>query len=113
MKWLCTIVALCSFIISFAQNNNEKAIRNTLSQQISAWNRGNIQDFMKGYWDNDSLVFVGNSGLTYGYTPTLKNYIKNYPDTAHMGKLRFELISIKQIAPEYAFVIGKFFYKEQ
>ena len=45
------------------------------------------EKFMKGYWENDSLMFIGKSGVTYGYKNTLNNYKKNYPTTADMGKL--------------------------
>ena len=43
------------------------AIRRLMTDQAAAWNRGNIDDFMKGYWNNDSLVFIGKSGPSYGY----------------------------------------------
>ena len=87
MKGLLTILGCCLFFTISAQTKPEQAIRNILAQQTIAWNQGNLDAFMKGYWKSDSLVFVGKSGLTYGYRQTLNNYKKNYPDTAHMGKL--------------------------
>jgi len=33
----------------------EAAIRRLMNDQTAAWNRGNIDDFMKGYWESDSL----------------------------------------------------------
>ena len=38
---------------------------------------------MKGYWNNDSLMFIGRNGVTYGYQNTLMNYKKNYPNTGN------------------------------
>ncbi len=32
---------------------------------------------------------------------------KNYPDTAAMGKLDFNLLSVKNLSPQYFFVVGK------
>src|SRR5688500_3669788 len=61
---------------------DEAAILKVLDKQKAAWNRGDIDGFMKGYWENDSLMFVGKSGVTYGWTNTLNNYKKGYPDTA-------------------------------
>ena len=66
---------------------------------------------MKGYWENDSLMFIGKSGVTYGYKNTLENYKKNYPDTAAMGKLTFTLIQVKRLSPEYYHVTGKWHLK--
>ena len=64
---------------------------------------------MVGYWKSDSLVFMGKSGPTYGYKNTLANYKKNYPDTSYMGKLHFDIVSIKPLGKNYFFVIEKGF----
>ena len=95
--------------LTFAQSSNELAIREILDNQTAAWNRGDIEGFMNGYWENDSLVFIGKSGVTYGWSNTLKNYKKNYPDTAAMGKLTFTLIEVKKLSKEYYHVTGKWF----
>lgn len=95
----------------FTQSTDENAIRQLLDQQTDAWNRGDIENFMKGYWENDSLMFVGKSGVTYGWANTLKNYKKGYPDTAAMGKLSFDYIKIKRLSKKYYFVVGKWHLK--
>ncbi len=87
-----TLSFLLLTITLSAQNKNEKSIRGLLATQTEAWNRGDIEQFMHGYWENDSLMFIGKSGVTYGWTNTLNNYKKGYPDTAAMGKLHFDLI---------------------
>jgi ketosteroid isomerase-like protein len=66
---------------------------------------------MAGYWNNDSLVFIGKSGPTYGYKNTLANYKKSYPDADYMGKLNFDIVSIKPLSKNHFFVIGKWFLK--
>ncbi len=95
----------------FAQSKDEQAIRQLLNKQTAAWNRGDIEGFMNGYWENDSLMFIGKSGVTYGWSNTLKNYKKGYPDTAAMGKLTFTLIQVKKLSKEYYHVTGKWFLK--
>lgn len=92
----------------YAQNADKIAIKKLLQNQAHAWSKGNIDEFMKGYWQNDSLVFTGKKGLTYGYKTTMENYKKNYPDTAAMGQLHFDLLQLKKLSFEYYFVIGKF-----
>ena len=66
---------------------------------------------MEGYWHSDSLMFIGKSGITYGYSNALKNYQSGYSDTVQMGKLRFELLSLKPVAKDHYFVVGKWFLK--
>src|SRR5215510_4199063 len=106
--FLFIILTYLSFSIS-AQSKDEVEVRNVLAKQNAAWNRGDIDAFMVGYWENDSLMFIGKSGVTYGYKNTLNNYKKNYPDTTVMGKLNFTLIHVKQLSPEYFHVTGKYY----
>jgi ketosteroid isomerase-like protein len=94
-----------------AQSKDELAIRKLLDTQTDAWNRGDVEGFMKGYWENDSLMFIGKSGVTFGYTNTLNNYKKGYPDTAAMGKLQFTLIQVKKLSREYYHITGRWFLK--
>ena len=107
---LLSLITLLT-IQSFAQPKNELAIRNILATQTAAWNRGEIDNFMNGYWENDSLMFIGKSGVTYGWTNTLNNYKKGYPDTAAMGKLVFTLIQVKKLSGKYYHVTGKWLLK--
>jgi len=90
-----------------AQTGDEKVIRDLLERQTRDWNRGDIDAFMNGYWESDSLMFVGKNGATYGYQKTLNNYKKNYPDTAAMGKLRFNILEVRKLSTDHYFVLGK------
>jgi len=96
---------------SIGQSKNEKAIRRILDTQTESWNRGDLENFMNGYWENDSLMFIGKSGITYGYTNTLNNYKKGYPDTTAMGKLSFNIITVKRLSRKYYHVVGKWHLK--
>lgn len=111
MRKLFLAFFLSVTIQSIAQSKDEIAIRKILDEQTAAWNRGDIDNFMNGYWENDSLMFIGKSGVTYGWTNTLNNYKKGYPDTAAMGKLIFNLIQVKKLSKEYYHVTGKWLLK--
>ena len=91
----------------YSQRSDEAAIRRVLEEQEVAWNNGSIEDFMRGYWQSDSLMFVGKNGVKYGYNSTLENYKKSYPDTAARGKLYFDIIQVKRLSKEYYVVTGK------
>jgi len=106
-KAIASLFLIFPFSPSFAQSPDEFAVRKVLASQVQAWNRGNIDDFMKTYWRSDSLTFISRDGITRGYEATLHRYKKNYSDTAAMGKLFFELISLEKLSPEYYFVTGK------
>ena len=112
-KTLLTFLILALAISGFAQTGPEASIRRIMTDQAVAWNKGNIDDFMKGYWNNDSLVFVGQSGLSYGYNTALANYKKHYDSPDKMGQLFFTLLSIKKLSPDYCFVLGKWLLKRK
>ncbi len=105
-----TVFAFLFSIISvtaFAQSKDEAAIRQMMNDQVIAWNSGDLDKFMIGYWEDDSLIFIGSNGPTYGYEKTLNNYKKGYPDTAYMGKFTSTIISMKKLSKEYYYVVGK------
>ena len=107
MKYIFIFFLASSALLSQAQSADEKSIREILSDQTEAWNKGNLEDFMAGYWKSDSLLFIGKSGVNNGWQKTLENYQKGYPDTTVMGKLNFDLLELRQLSPEYFFVVGK------
>lgn len=92
---------------SIAQSRDEAEVRGLLNRQTKEWNAGNIPAFMNTYWKSDSLMFIGKTGITYGWQKTLDNYKKNYPDAAAMGKLKFDLLEVKRLSSGYFFVVGK------
>lgn len=94
-----------------AQQKDEISIRKLMDDQTKAWNAGDLEGFMKGYWKSDSLMFIGSSGVTYGWEATLNNYRKNYPDTATMGKLTFDILLIKSLSNIFCHVVGKWHLK--
>ena len=111
MKILLTFLLSGLTFIAISQSKDEVAIRKILAIQNNAWNNGNINEFMQGYWQSDSLMFIGKSGITYGWVQTLANYKKGYPDTAAMGKLAFDILQVTPLAKQYYFVVGKWFLK--
>ena len=107
MKRIIFLPALFFSLIAFSQANDEVTIRKVLDSQTEAWNKGDINSFMQGYWKDDSLMFIGKNGINWGWQKTLENYKKRYPDVTAMGKLSFDIILIKELSPEYYYVVGK------
>lgn len=83
-------------------------IRAVLDTQVAAWNRGDIDAFMKYYWRSDKTLFVGANGVTRGWQAVLDRYHRGYPDRKAMGQLTFSDIEIEQDCPRAAVVIGEY-----
>lgn len=87
--------------------NQSDEIRNVLEKQVQSWNQGDLEGYMQGYWKNDSLVFIGRSGLTYGWHNTLSNYRKSYQTPLEMGQLSFTHLRVKKLSGKICFVTGQ------
>lgn len=83
------------------------AISECMDAQEAAWNNGDPDGFMSCYWNSDSLLFIGKSGLNRGWMTTLENYRKSYPDKEAMGRLEFNNLEYKAIEQKHFLVIGK------
>ncbi len=90
----------------FSYAQDKEVIVKVLETQRQAWNRGDIDGFMQGYWKSDSLVFVGKTAPVYGWQNTLDRYKKAYPDKAAMGQLTFDIIQVKVLDDNNAFMLG-------
>jgi len=111
LKLFILFFSIVSISASAQQPTEENAIRNLLYLQTKAWNKGNVEAFMQTYWKSDSLMFIGKSGVVWGWQQTLDNYKKGYPDTAAMGKLSFDILQVKPIDKNNYFVVGKWMLK--
>ena len=90
------------------ETKDSLAIIDILNKQEKDWNRGDIDEFMKGYLKSDKLVFSGSSGPIYGWKATLDRYKKTYSDKEKMGKLKFEILNVIALSPKVIQLQGKF-----
>ena len=111
MNKLFFLLLILASATAFSQKGEEAKIRQLLLKQTESWNRGNIEGFMQTYWKSDSLMFIGKNGVTRGWQKTLENYKKGYPNPAAMGKLSFDILSVKQVSADHCFVVGKWMLK--
>lgn len=98
-------------VAASAQDADILSIRNVMAQQEVAWNKGELEAFMRGYWKSDSLQFISSRGINYGWQATLDGYKKGYPTKEAMGVLSFTILSIEKLSPTSAVVIGKWHLK--
>ena len=97
----------------FDRSVEQDLIMEIMANQEAAWNAGDLEGFMEAYWKSDSLLFVGGRGPTRGWTSTLENYRKGYPDKTAMGKLSFGVESLEFPAPDVALMLGSWKLEER
>ncbi len=90
-----------------SENAAEKGVRAILDAQVAAWNRGNIEAFMEGYWKSPELTFVSGTSITKGWDETLARYRKRYQSEGReMGTLTFDDLDIQVFSKDAAVVRG-------
>lgn len=112
---LLLLVLFAANIAATAQNKQAKAqneIRAVLDQQVAAWNKGDVEAFMQGYWNSPDTTFSGKN-LTRGWQTVLDNYKKNYDTAEKRGVLSFSNLEINVLSKDAAFVIGEWAIKSE
>src|SRR5579859_3273931 len=87
--------------------SDQALIEGILSAQQKAWNDGNVEEFMKGYWRSEELTFSGSNGVSRGFNAVRERYHRNYPDRQTMGKLDFSGLEFHFLGKEGALVLGR------
>jgi uncharacterized protein (TIGR02246 family) len=95
------------------RKGDREAIQEVLSAQQAAWNRGDVNAFLAGYWHSANLTFFGSSGVSRGWDGVLARYKKNYPDRAAMGQLDFSELEFRFLGPDAALVLGHWHLKRE
>jgi ketosteroid isomerase-like protein len=89
-----------------------RSVRAVLDQQVEAWNRRDLEGFMKGYWRSPDLTFFSGGTKTGGWKATLERYINSYQSEGReMGHLDFGDLQIELLGPRAAFVRGSWHLK--
>jgi len=111
------IFIFCMFYILSAASQNRKKETDLVIQSMQAqetlWNKGDIRGFMGYYWNNDSLTFIGRTGINYGWKVTLDNYLKSYPTKEKMGQLSFTVLEATLLSESLVYIIGKWDLKKE
>jgi beta-aspartyl-peptidase (threonine type) len=84
-----------------------EAIPKLLAAQEAAWNAGDVDAFMEPYWRSPELTFSSGGKVAHGWTSTLENYHKRYPNREAMGRLTFSDLEITELGPGAALVLGR------
>jgi uncharacterized protein (TIGR02246 family) len=108
MPRLLFAIAVIITIAPPLQADDAADVKKVLDDQVVAWNKGDLEGFMKGYWKSPDLTFVSGKDITRGWQETLERYKKRYQaDGKEMGKLTFSDVTVTELASGVALVTGK------
>ena len=102
------ITSVLSATTSDQPRSRPEIIKAALAAQAAAWNEGDIEAFMEGYWRDADLRFVSGTEVSKGWTKTLKRYRDRYGNGAQLGQLTFEDLDVQMVTEDVAIVVGRF-----
>ncbi len=101
------LIASATAQTSASNSTQASAIRTVLDSQVAAWNHGDLEGFMQGYWKSEDLTFFSGGTETRGWQETLDRYKKSYQSGGReMGHLDFGDLRIEILGRDAAFVRG-------
>lgn len=79
-----------------------------LERQRDAWNRGDLEGYMRGYARTPELVFTSGGKIRRGFDETQARYQLRYGSSpGGMGHLEFEILGVQPAGPDGAVVLGR------
>src|SRR5262245_39334588 len=105
MKNTVPFLILLAYPHSLFAADVKSDVRKVLDDQVVAWNKGDVEGYMTGYWQNDDLTFYSGGTVTKGWKATLERYKKNYTVAGKkMGTLEFADVDVSMISDDSALV---------
>jgi len=82
-------------------------VQQVLRTQQESWNRGDVEEFMNGYWHSEETVFVSGDDVTRGWQQVLDRYKRTYSDRTKMGVLSFSDLQVTPLSDDSAVALGR------
>src|SRR5262249_52782915 len=116
--WLATTIAImialaAALFLAVITNDDLAAVRAVLDAQEAAWNRGDIEGYMRGYAPGDDTTFVSGDSVTRGWKTVLDRYKKKYDSRAKMGTLDFSDLALRPLGGDDVVVSGAWELKRE
>ncbi len=102
---VCALLAL--LLVGSPQTDPRIAeVRAVLTAQVEAWNQGDINGYMAGYWRSDSTLFLSDGSIIHGFGEVASRYAKRYATREQMGALSFEDLDVRMLSNSVAVAHG-------
>lgn len=103
-----TLLFLILLVSFSALAQTAAGLRKMLDDQTAAWNRGDLEAFMQGYWHSHEVTFFSGDTIVKGWEPTLQRYRDRYQNGGkEMGKLSFTDEKIDMLGSDAAVVTAR------
>ncbi|MFN8607288.1 MAG: DUF4440 domain-containing protein [Vulcanimicrobiota bacterium] len=108
VKYLSTFCITLTLILAAPAEPLQDEVKASLTQGMEAWNRGDLDSFLKGYVQGPEMTYTASGRVVRGIDELRARYQKAYGTSREtMGLLRFEEIECWPLGEGYALAMGK------
>jgi ketosteroid isomerase-like protein len=86
-------------------SNPTHAVHALLDRSAAAWNRGDLDTFMRSYERSPVTVYISSHAVIHGYANIRAHYASAHPGA--MGALTFSQLAIRPLGVDYAVVVAR------
>ena len=104
--YLFLVVMVAGTLWAGDAKDDANKIMKIIDKQVNAWNRGDFEGFMAGYWKSENLTFQSGNTRRRGWETLLAMYKKNYAGEKR-GNLEFTDIELKVLTDDLVLVLGR------
>ncbi len=79
----------------------QSGVATLLADSSKAWNRGDVDAFMKSYEDSPQTVYIGSKTIVHGYAAIRARYVGHYKP-GQMGTLSVSDLAVRPLGTDYA-----------
>ncbi len=110
----CARVAVVPLLVlagCASTRSTPSAVRGVLRAQQEAWNRGDVEQFLRaGYWDSPQLTFFSGGDVVRGFDTMLQRFLARYKSAGkETGTLTFADVDVLPLGSEHALARGHWF----
>lgn len=107
MRKLLSIFSLCLALAIPVAADLKEDVQTALLEGAAAWNRGDLETFMKGYVQGPELTYTAGGKVVRGSEALFARYQTTYgTKKASMGQLKFDEIEVWPLGPDNALAMG-------
>lgn len=85
----------------------EEQIRDRFNEATEAWNRGDLNAYLGGYWDSEETRWISGGMIIRGVEAIRARYKSLYDSPEKLGKLEVKDLEIDILTDGDALVVGK------
>jgi uncharacterized protein (TIGR02246 family) len=85
----------------------EKHIRNRFAEGTEAWNRGDLEAYLAGYWESEKTRWITRGKIIRGVNAIRAMYKSLFDSPEKMGKFEVKELEVDILTDSDALVVGQ------